>query len=305
MINTSYKKLICILFLSLIVVSCSKKQDLNDNKPTFKNKSNEKKVTTEELTSDNSISMKYYYEGEKLFYNEQNLDEALLKYNKAIEEDPNNHMAKLKQGIIKHSLGDSKDGEVDIDSVLEEYPYSATANFYKGKILSETLRNEESLRYFNKTIELNPEVSIAYVYRGNIYAAQEKWKDGIEDFTRALELGFEPNDEQNSKLLSYIGRGFCYMNIGKLNKAESDYTEAIIFWPDNPFPYFYRGSLYHETGREKKAMDDFTVFLNLIDQKNGQAALKKLFYQDWEQMIAPYKEDAQRRLKELGSKGRK
>ena len=93
--------------------------------------------------------------GMRLFQN--NLEDALLDHNKAVEADRSNEKALVERGIIKDLLKD-----------------------FDGAILD-----------FNKAIELNPKYADAYYHRGSVKQNIGLEDEGVMDVIKAKTLGFE------------------------------------------------------------------------------------------------------------------
>lgn len=93
--------------------------------------------------------------GMKLFQN--NLEDALLDHNKAVEADRSNEKALVERGIVKDLLQD-----------------------FDGAILD-----------FNKAIELNPKYADAYYHRGAVKQNNGLEDEGVMDVIKAKTLGFE------------------------------------------------------------------------------------------------------------------
>ncbi len=82
---------------------------------------------------------------------------------------------------------------------------SSTFYFNRGIAKSKQNKLEESIRDYNKAIELNPNYINAYFNRGVVYGKQKKIVDAIRDYTKAIELN--PNYTN-----AYINRGNAYKN---------------------------------------------------------------------------------------------
>jgi tetratricopeptide (TPR) repeat protein len=93
--------------------------------------------------------------GMRLFQN--NLEDALIDHNKAVEADRSNEKALVERGIIKDLLQD-----------------------FDGAILD-----------FNKAIELNPKYADAYYHRGSVKQNNGLEDEGVMDVIKAKTLGFE------------------------------------------------------------------------------------------------------------------
>ena len=80
-------------------------------------------------------------------------------------------------------------------AVAEKYPHSseaardlALACLERGVDSGKAGQVDEALRYLDRALALEPDLSAAYFNRGNAYAAQGKKKEAAADYRRAVEL---------------------------------------------------------------------------------------------------------------------
>jgi tetratricopeptide (TPR) repeat protein len=98
-----------------------------------------------------------------------------------------------------------------------------------------------ALADYNRTIQLNPNLAVAYSYRA--FLKEDKFQDiqgGLADYNRAIQL--DPN-----LALAYSNRGF--LKQGKLQDVRgglADYNRAIQLDPKSAIAYNNRGSLKEE-----------------------------------------------------------
>ena len=53
------------------------------------------------------------------------------------------------------------------------------------------ISHRKKKKFGHRAIELNPEYTIAYSNRGNIYSELEKFDEALRDYNRAIELGWK------------------------------------------------------------------------------------------------------------------
>ena len=141
---------------------------------------------------------------------------------------------------------------------------------------------ENALKCINELIELYPKESKYYNNRGNLYKNLGKYKKAEEDYTKAIEIIFNyVNDNKIDILYSkkeysieviklrsnlsdaYYNRGNLYLNLGRNEEAEADYTKAIEINPNDAQAYNNKGTLYYNLGRYKEAEVDYTKAIQL------------------------------------------
>jgi len=65
-----------------------------------------------------------------------------------------------------------------------------------------------------------PTASEGYHLEGLTYQSEQKWEESVNSFTKAIgESPYDPN--------LYNFRGFAFLNMGEMGKAETDFKEAI------------------------------------------------------------------------------
>jgi tetratricopeptide (TPR) repeat protein len=94
------------------------------------------------------------------------------------------------------------------------------------KLLESGLKALESsdfagaLKIAQEIISQFPTDSEGYHLEGLTYQSEQSWENSITSFTNAIgESPYDPN--------LYNFRGFAYMNLGEMTKAEIDFKEAI------------------------------------------------------------------------------
>jgi tetratricopeptide (TPR) repeat protein len=137
---------------------------------------------------------------------------------------------------------------------------------------------------YNKSIELDPNYSIAIYNRGLSKYELEDYLEAIKDFDKAIELGYKnPNLHSTRGLSNYKIKdyyeflwdydkaieldpnvAFYYVNRGVAKEmtfnpygAITDYSEAISINPDYALAYFKRGKVKEKTANFEGACVDF------------------------------------------------
>jgi len=148
---------------------------------------------------------------------------------------------------------------------------------------------QEAVSNFTQTLEINPQNSLAYNYRGDAFYRLGEYEKAQADSSRAIALN--PQDAN-----AYYDRGFARFGLGKYKEAIADYTQAIKLNPHNPHAYYGRGLVRFKFHDYQGAIADYNqaIKLNLKDtmayNNRGNAYLElgnqKAAYQDYSQAIA-------------------
>ncbi len=108
----------------------------------------------------------------------------------------------------------------------------------------------EAIDAFNKSIELNPNISMTYNNRGVAYDNLGNYNQEIADTTKAIEL-----DQKNA--LAYYNRGRAYHSLGNYSQEIADFNKAIELNPQFAEAYHERGNAYDGLGNYSQAIKDY------------------------------------------------
>jgi Tfp pilus assembly protein PilF len=78
---------------------------------------------------------------------------------------------------------------------------------------------EAAIRLYSEAIELDPEWSDVYVFRGSMFAKKGDLDLAIEDFSQAIR--FDPRDAD-----AYQRRASAYERKGEETRAEADFAKS-------------------------------------------------------------------------------
>lgn len=140
----------------------------------------------------------------------------------------------------------------------EEEPYtepSASDYFNRAAQASASAQYEEAIANYDKAIELDPQASDYYEWRGYARRALERNDDAIDDFNKMVEIDGSP--------YAYEVRGKTLLKLKRHQQAIADFSKMIELAPDVPFGYFRRGNAKYELGQYQEAIADFNTYLQI------------------------------------------
>ena len=152
---------------------------------------------------------------------DQLYDEAVVEYDRLLEDDPDN-AGLLRDRAATQLLRGGYDYAIrDYDHLLtvKQEP-DADLYYNRGCALLAANRLEEAISDFSKSISMNETWSLAYNNRGVTYAKMGKYDLAIADFSEGIKL--EPNNK-----LAYRNRAMAYKKLGELRKAQEDYDYVV------------------------------------------------------------------------------
>ncbi|HLP88510.1 MAG TPA: tetratricopeptide repeat protein [Nostocaceae cyanobacterium] len=182
---------------------------------------------------------------------QEEINEAQTKYNLVLAGFIPTNMINLINGKVS----------VGIDELLYpgclrgylEYLTSSKTNEYT-LIGNECFNREDyqgAISYYNKALEINPKLAIAYTYRGFAYYYIGQMENAIEDFTKAINTDINYVD-------AYYGRSIIYYSLRDYNNASKDFIQATKIDLNYVNSYCYRGIIYHILGDNDNAIKDYT-----------------------------------------------
>ncbi len=97
---------------------------------------------------------------------------------------------------------------------------------------------------FERAIKIDPTAGEAWVDRGAIDIVEHRYRDGIADTTKGIELGV------HNPAKAYFNRAVAYEGVGEAQSAYVDYQEAMVLQPawDLPKQALLRFTVVRKTG---------------------------------------------------------
>ena len=115
---------------------------------------------------------------------------------------------------------------------------------YRGKL-------DDSIKYYKEAIDRDSDYSEAYNALGTAYSKQEKWKEALKYYRKALDNKLYPTPH------------VPYLNIGRLYMAQKDYVHAVEAYREakrfayQDFIIYELGTALFESGKVKDAITEF------------------------------------------------
>ena len=217
---------------------------------------------------------------ETLTYN-GNYKAALEIYESIVVEDDNLAEAYARRGVVFSYLGNYENAESDLmtaisidstksnffawmGSLKEEIGDTIKGIYYYEKAIEidsnflalnnlgmyylASKQYSKSLRYFNSSINNNPNYSLAYNNRGSLKERMSLSEDALIDYNRAIEI-----DEKVD--LYYYNRAVTKCELNNYTGAIDDLTKAIEINQQGVY-YYYRGLVYNKMERQSDCCRD-------------------------------------------------
>ena len=132
---------------------------------------------------------------------------------------------------------------------LENIRHRASAELKSGLSRAEKGDYEKAIDHYTAAIEFDPQMTHAYVLRGNVYRGTGKFDRAIQDYSHALNM-----DPEEGHI--YYHRGDAFIGKGEVERGIRDYTQAISLDPNDLASYHHRAVAYVNLSQFDLAMDD-------------------------------------------------
>jgi tetratricopeptide (TPR) repeat protein len=158
-------------------------------------------------------------------------------------------------GMLRYEAGDYETATVRFEKILEEDYVSTFISRYDlffnlGYSYTELGDYEGAIRSYNKAIEINPELALAYSNRGTSYGRLGQVERSIEDFDKAIEINPELE-------LAYFNLGGAYGRLGQYERAIEKYDKVIEINPEFVDAYNSRGVSCAALGQNERAIEEY------------------------------------------------
>ena len=228
----------------------------------------------------------------------ENCNDAL---NKALALDPQSTEALVKLAELNLYLKQYEEVHKFADKAIEIDNLKAKAYFVKGLSYKESGDTTSAVKYYMKTVEVNPEYYDAYMQLGLLFSLR-KSKNALDFFNSAINLKpksieahyalgmyYQESDKYDAALKSYeniiqinpkykeayFNSGYIYLiHLNKYDLAIKNFTDAITADSSYYEAYYNRGLSYEMIKDYTKAKKDFKTATEL--KTNFQLAIDGL-----------------------------
>lgn len=149
--------------------------------------------------------------------------------------------------------------EEKLNSISEILPNAYYIAFYRGRNLFNLGQYSESLPYFAKALDNDPEeedLPYIYSYLGNSLVNLQRYDEAISALTKGCEY-----DEERPDLHNLLG--VCYFKKQQYEQAISCFKRAVDLNPTSAMDYANLGVNHAKLNRNEEAIQFFTLALTL------------------------------------------
>ena len=150
--------------------------------------------------------------------------------------------------IIMSNIGCSskkEDGKIPVTTSSEQ----ARQDYLKGRTLSENLRGQESLQYFTKAIQEDPNFAMAYLLRSGF---QPNANDFFADLKMAVSLADKVSEGERI-LINGTDAGVNNLP----NKQKENFDKLVAMFPNDERAHFQLGNYYTALLENQNAVEEY------------------------------------------------
>ncbi|MGK7900241.1 MAG: tetratricopeptide repeat protein [Hormoscilla sp.] len=208
--------------------------------------------------------------------------EAIAKYDKAIEAKHNNYDAWYGKGNALCQLRECEEAIKNLDQAIIAKDNNYDAWYWRGYALGALERYEEGIESYKKAILANPPESDSddsWGFIGWFFAFLGRYEEAITSYEKAIQIGYDRD-------VVWSLRGDAFVKLGKLSEALDSYNRAIEVNPN------YKDALHGKAGvlcKQKKYAEAIESYNKIIEispdsysswQERGQALFQLKCYSD-------------------------
>lgn len=159
--------------------------------------------------------------------------------------------------------------------VINLDPEDYNSHYNRGLCWMKLGKPEEAIRDFKATILVEPEFQKAYIQIARLQSKLKKYKDSIQNYTKALEFDEEPD----VKATLYFERGVVYNLEKQYTEAVQDFTSCIKLDPNFVDSFYNRAVIYHHELKEfENALQDYNKVLELAPEDESVLCDRGVLY---------------------------
>jgi superkiller protein 3 len=187
------------------------------------------------------------------------LDDALAKYEKAIEAAPQLSSAYANAGAILFQQQKVDEAYKLFVRGVEQSPSDRTLLSNAAAAAQQLGKSSEALAFVDRALEKNARDAALHALRGTILRSLGRDADAVAALQEATRLA--PNEARH-----HFSLGNALYATGKKNEAIDEYRKAIAIDRDYTRAYYNLGAALFESGQYSEALGAYTKALEPIDK---------------------------------------
>ncbi len=181
---------------------------------------------------------------------------ALASFNRAIEIQPNYHLAWNNKGSALNDLRRHEESLNCYNRAIEIQPNYHVAWNGKGVTLNDLGRYEEAIDCYNHALDIQPNFDYGWNNKGNALYGLSRYEEAIDCYNRALDI--QPNYDN-----AWNGKGVALNNLGRYEEAIDCYNRAIDIQPNFYHAWNGKGNALGDLERYEEAIDCYNRAIDI------------------------------------------
>lgn len=205
-------------------------------------------VNGRNLTSKDSLKIQELFISAIQEKMKMNMPEAILKWEKILAMDPNNHATLYELANVYMAAKDYSRAKILLEKALNINPNNEWYWILLADIHNITQETEALIPVYTEIIKLAPKQEAYYYELANIYRMQGEVDKALATYSE-IENRFGSSDELNARRLDILFQNKRY------NELEEDLKRQISLKPNEVKNYFLITELYVKTNNRSKAIE--------------------------------------------------
>jgi len=182
-----------------------------------------------------------------ILFEQQNYDEAMEYYHKALELDVKDFAMFLRMGAYHIERNDEEGAIEFLTKAKQSNPTNYLPYYYRGNCYYALGKFEEALDDYDKAAFLDPNFAEVYYKTGCVYYEIGDYDNAIQQFS--LMTSILPESEV----------GYFHIGLAALEKEDFDMAieQSIEIYDKDPNAYFLLAQAYAGQGNEEKAVEAY------------------------------------------------
>jgi len=183
-------------------------------------------------------------------------EEALGAFETALKVEPQYDLARFNLATVLEALRRHEQALRECDRVLARAQGHAGAHVLRGKLLLALERFDESLDSFERALQIDPDLEAAFHGRVSALLGLTRWEEALANCDAAIAHDPASGAAHNN-------RGAALVLLRRYKEAEASLAKALALAPDNSETYLNRAGLHFDLGDLDAAYEDTTQALVL------------------------------------------
>lgn len=167
----------------------------------------------------------YFLDRGGYYLKRSDFDPALVAYTRAIQRSPDRAGLYVSRAVVSMNLLDVENALADVEWALTLDSNHYLAWTLRGELLALDQKRKQALMCFNRAIELRPNWPTVYVDRGQLYEEMGDTDRALRDLNHAVEIG-------RGSPVAHLIRSMLRYKTGDLRGSREDAEQILRYAPE-------------------------------------------------------------------------